>query len=195
MRKIWIVKLEKTRVSTSITKNIVRENLKCIVIAIICSCQLSTSVHYSLSCWICFCCSSIEHLYWFEKMASSSSFNDFVTCPYNKGHVVLRGRLTKHLVRCSRNSDTTNKLLLCPFNANHRFNAEQLKVSHIFKLLQAIQFSILCYCVGAHKSMPGTCQLGKVCGQGTIAIGGWICKHRFGWMWGRLGQRTRCSNL
>ncbi|XP_023160158.1 gametocyte-specific factor 1 homolog [Drosophila hydei] len=63
-------------------------------------------------------------------MASSSSFNDFVTCPYNKGHVVLRGRLTKHLVRCSRNSDTTNKLLLCPFNANHRFNAEQLK-AHI----------------------------------------------------------------
>ncbi|XP_064545804.1 gametocyte-specific factor 1 homolog [Drosophila montana] len=63
-------------------------------------------------------------------MASTSKFDDFVACPYNKAHIVLRGRLTKHLVRCSRNAENLNKLLTCPFNENHRFDAQQLQ-AHI----------------------------------------------------------------
>ncbi|EDW69931.1 gametocyte-specific factor 1 homolog [Drosophila virilis] len=63
-------------------------------------------------------------------MASTSRFDDFVSCPYNKAHIVLRGRLTKHLVRCSRNPENLNKLLVCPFNESHRFDAQQLQ-AHI----------------------------------------------------------------
>ncbi|XP_030572999.1 gametocyte-specific factor 1 homolog isoform X2 [Drosophila novamexicana] len=63
-------------------------------------------------------------------MASTSKFDDFVSCPYNKAHIVLRGRLTKHLVRCSRNPENLNKLLVCPFNESHRLDAQQLQ-AHI----------------------------------------------------------------
>ncbi|TDG42131.1 hypothetical protein AWZ03_011463 [Drosophila navojoa] len=49
---------------------------------------------------------------------ASLSFNDFVSCPYDKTHNVLRGRLPQHLERCSRNSDI--KLKICPFNETHR---------------------------------------------------------------------------
>ncbi|XP_030572998.1 gametocyte-specific factor 1 homolog isoform X1 [Drosophila novamexicana] len=71
-------------------------------------------------------------------MASTSKFDDFVSCPYNKAHIVLRGRLTKHLVRCSRNPENLNKLLVCPFNESHRLDAQQLQVGKMFDLLRLI---------------------------------------------------------
>ncbi|EDV97609.1 gametocyte-specific factor 1 homolog [Drosophila grimshawi] len=61
-------------------------------------------------------------------MASSDSFNDFVTCPYNKAHKLIRGRLTKHLERCSRISGNSKQFLVCPYNENHRYKAEELSL-------------------------------------------------------------------
>ncbi|EDW18898.1 gametocyte-specific factor 1 homolog [Drosophila mojavensis] len=55
---------------------------------------------------------------------ASSNFNDFVSCPYDKTHNVLRGRLLQHLDRCSRNSNI--ELKVCPFNDVHRFPEENI---------------------------------------------------------------------
>ncbi|KAH8419612.1 hypothetical protein KR222_009563, partial [Zaprionus bogoriensis] len=59
-------------------------------------------------------------------MSSTGSFNDFVSCPYDSSHRVLRGRLTKHLERCDRNSGHSKHMLVCPFNDNHRYDAQQM---------------------------------------------------------------------
>lgn len=74
---------------------------------------------------------------------ASSNFNDFVSCPYDKTHRVLRGRLLQHLERCSRNS--TIKLKICPFNEVHRFPEEKFGVRHIFILMQIIKFTLLLF--------------------------------------------------
>ncbi|XP_047022497.1 gametocyte-specific factor 1-like [Helicoverpa zea] len=43
---------------------------------------------------------------------------DFVTCPYNKCHRVLKSRIQHHLIKCEKNGP---KLQICPFNATHRY--------------------------------------------------------------------------
>ncbi|XP_046868280.1 gametocyte-specific factor 1 homolog [Drosophila willistoni] len=60
------------------------------------------------------------------------SFNDFVTCPLNKSHRLLRGRLDTHLVRCCRALDTQQKkkIVICPFNETHSVSAAKL-LDHI----------------------------------------------------------------
>jgi len=73
-------------------------------------------------------------------MADTTSFNDYVTCPYNKAHKLLRGRLAIHLDRCSRNSGISNQLLVCPFNKTHRYNAKELNVSLFFDMQFAVFF-------------------------------------------------------
>lgn len=55
----------------------------------------------------------------------SDSFNDFVICPYDKSHKLLRGRLTKHLLRCGRSSGNSNRFIICPFNENHRYDKKE----------------------------------------------------------------------
>ncbi|XP_062134803.1 gametocyte-specific factor 1 homolog [Drosophila sulfurigaster albostrigata] len=52
-------------------------------------------------------------------MAESNSFNDFVTCPYDKAHRVLKGRLAKHLIKCSRNLGISEEWTICPCNTTH----------------------------------------------------------------------------
>lgn len=59
-------------------------------------------------------------------MELSNSFDDYVICPYDKSHNVLRGRLTIHLQRCARNSDKSNRFGVCPYNFNHRFDKKEL---------------------------------------------------------------------
>ncbi|KAH8261650.1 hypothetical protein KR044_012977, partial [Drosophila immigrans] len=60
------------------------------------------------------------------KMAESHSFNDFVTCPYDKSHRLLRGRLPKHLISCGRNLVNSHQWVVCPFNTTHRCIKEEL---------------------------------------------------------------------
>lgn len=62
----------------------------------------------------------------------SDSFNDFVICPYDKSHKLLRGRLTKHLLRCGRSSGNSNRFIICPFNENHRYDKKEFAVSNDF---------------------------------------------------------------
>ncbi|KAH8371977.1 hypothetical protein KR093_009560 [Drosophila rubida] len=68
-------------------------------------------------------------------MAESNSFNDFVTCPYDKSHRLLRGRLPRHLISCSRNLGNLKQWAVCPFNTTHRCEKKELAVSKLNAIL------------------------------------------------------------
>lgn len=67
------------------------------------------------------------------KMSSTKlpGYDDTVICPYNKCHVILKHRFQTHLVKCER-SNSHIKLETCPFDATHRFRAEDKTVSIVF---------------------------------------------------------------
>ncbi|XP_034481794.1 gametocyte-specific factor 1 homolog [Drosophila innubila] len=63
-------------------------------------------------------------------MEKHTQFDELMTCPLNKAHKVLRGRLAKHLDRCMRNCLDINKFKICPFNKTHRYSVEDM-AAHI----------------------------------------------------------------
>lgn len=73
----------------------------------------------------------------------SNTFDDFVRCPYNKAHKVLKGRLATHLDRCARNSGASIELKICPFNSTHRFSAKEMPVS-VFIYMYIYIFCTIC---------------------------------------------------
>lgn len=53
-------------------------------------------------------------------MAYNLSEN-FVVCPYNKSHIILRRRLPYHLIKCARTSVEVKKFTSCQYNHCHKF--------------------------------------------------------------------------
>lgn len=69
--------------------------------------------------------------HWSFKMSTKlPGYDETVTCPYNKCHIILRSRIQTHLIKCAR-SHPDIKLEVCPFDVTHRFKTEDKKV--IFK--------------------------------------------------------------
>ncbi|KAH8255528.1 hypothetical protein KR038_005139, partial [Drosophila bunnanda] len=56
-------------------------------------------------------------------------FEDYVICPYNNSHRLIRGRLGAHLSRCAR-SYPSSKLVRCSFNNTHLYSVTDMK-NHI----------------------------------------------------------------
>ncbi|XP_043684459.1 titin homolog isoform X1 [Vespula pensylvanica] len=50
--------------------------------------------------------------------------DDYITCPYDPSHRILKSRMSRHLMKCELNHPTI-KLLTCPFNKIHRISPLQ----------------------------------------------------------------------
>ncbi|XP_055844941.1 gametocyte-specific factor 1 homolog [Episyrphus balteatus] len=51
--------------------------------------------------------------------------NEEVICPYDIVHIIKRGRMQGHLMKCRRNYKNV-PLVECPFNITHRINKPEL---------------------------------------------------------------------
>ncbi|XP_017139828.1 gametocyte-specific factor 1 isoform X3 [Drosophila miranda] len=60
------------------------------------------------------------------KVAPSSK-DDYLECPFDKGHVIMRSRMTVHLVRCAPNHHGSKKVR-CPFNNTHIYTISKMKI-------------------------------------------------------------------
>ncbi|XP_035724354.1 gametocyte-specific factor 1-like [Vespa mandarinia] len=47
--------------------------------------------------------------------------DDYVTCPYDPSHRILKSRMSRHLIKCELNHPTL-RLLTCPYNKIHRIS-------------------------------------------------------------------------
>ncbi|BFG03847.1 gametocyte-specific factor 1 homolog [Drosophila madeirensis] len=59
-------------------------------------------------------------------MENMENNGDYLICPYDKSHTILRSRMTVHMVRCSRNN-TNSKKVRCPFNVTHLIDPNEMK--------------------------------------------------------------------
>jgi hypothetical protein len=63
--------------------------------------------------------------------SSPHSPDEYIICPFNKAHVILRYRMPKHIVKCSQSfqgkAEEKPQLILCPYNAMHMIPKDKLK--------------------------------------------------------------------
>lgn len=53
--------------------------------------------------------------------------SEFVKCPFDEHHRVLKTNIQKHLMRCEKNHPTI-KLVQCEFNKTHKIKPEKIQV-------------------------------------------------------------------
>ncbi|XP_030378813.1 uncharacterized protein LOC115627310 [Scaptodrosophila lebanonensis] len=55
--------------------------------------------------------------------------DDYITCPYDKTHLLRPNRIAIHLIRCAPNHPTA-KMVICPFNSSHVLSVSKM-VEHV----------------------------------------------------------------
>lgn len=64
--------------------------------------------------------------------------DEFLICPYNKAHVLIRHRMPKHIAKCCKNYNG-EPLTVCPYNAMHMVPQQKLATKTISSILLFLQ--------------------------------------------------------